>query len=274
MPDPAVPDPDVGGYDAGLRRYLDPASPPQKQRPSTVGDAIDAAAARHGLDPATLKGIASIESSWNPDSNRNKATQYKGLFQMGTDEWRQYGGKGDVYNAADNADAAARMLSDHSRWFQDNYGRSPNPGELYMMHQQGRGHFTQGALTNVAGNPYPGMQGPQTPESFRQGWAAELDRRMAPFGGAGPSTAVASDQTVPAAPTAQTVAQMPGASVTAGRAPAGSAPPRQDAAQDNGRAVNLADILGAGLRGAARGLNRSQKPLFDDVPVYGEPIKF
>jgi hypothetical protein len=273
MPDPEVPDPNVGGYDAGLRRYLDPTAPPQKRRPSTVGDAIDTAAARHGLDPATLKGIASIESSWNPGSNRNKATQYKGLFQMGRDEWKQYGGQGDIYNATDNADAAARMLSDHSRWFQDSYGRSPNPGELYMMHQQGRGHFTRGALTNVAGNPYPGMRGPQTPESFRKGWSDELDRRMAPFGGAGPSTLVAGDQTAPAAPVGAQMAsaQTPGASVTDGRAPAGSAPPRQD---DSQAGANLADILGAGLHGAARGLNRAQKPLFDDVPVYGEPIKF
>jgi hypothetical protein len=138
-----------------------------------------------------------------------------------------------------------------------------------MMHQQGRGHFTRGALTNVAGNPYPGMQGPQTPESFRRGWSAELDRRMAPFGGPGSSTLVASDQTAPAAQRMAALAP-PAAQATA-TTPAGSPPPREDTGRDG---ANLADILGAGLRGAARGLNRSQKPLFDDVPVYGEPIKF
>lgn len=150
----------------------------------TVGGAIENAAQKHGLDPATLKGIASIESSWNPGSNRGAATQYKGLFQIGREEWRQYG-HGDIYNAKDNADAAAAMLADHSQWFTDRYGRAPAPGELYMMHQQGRGFFQNGTLTNVAGNPYPGMRGPQTPQSFAQGWSNELARRMSNFGAVG-----------------------------------------------------------------------------------------
>jgi hypothetical protein len=151
---------------------------------NTVGDAIDAAAAQYGLNPAVLKGIASIESSWDPGSNRNKSTQYKGLFQIGKDEWKQYGGNGDIYNAGDNANAAAKMLSDHAQWFNDNYGRQPTPGELYMMHLQGRGFIKNGTMTNVAGNPYPGMRGEQTPQSFQQGWSDTLARRMAPFGGA------------------------------------------------------------------------------------------
>jgi hypothetical protein len=147
-------------------------------------DAIDAAATQYGLNPAVLKGIASIESSMNPESNRDRATQYKGLFQMGGNEWKQYGGGGDIYNARDNANAAAKMLADHAQWFNNQYGREPSPAELYMMHQQGRGFFKNGTMTNVAGNPFPGMRGPQTPQSFAQGWGDTLIRRMAPFGGA------------------------------------------------------------------------------------------
>jgi Transglycosylase SLT domain len=150
--------------------------------PMNVGDAIDAAAAKYGLNPAVLKGIAQIESSWDPSSNRNRNTQYKGLFQLGSDEWKQHG-SGDVYNARDNADAAGSLLNSHSQWFQNNYGREPSPSELYMMHQQGRGFFKNGTMTNISGNPYPGMKGPQTPESFHQGWAARLERAMAPYGG-------------------------------------------------------------------------------------------
>jgi hypothetical protein len=151
----------------------------------TVGDAIDAAASQYGLNPAVLKGIAQIESSWNPGSNRNRPdTQYKGLFQIGNNEWKQHG-SGDIYNAADNANAAAKMLSGHAQWFQDNYGREPTPGELYMMHLQGRGFISKGIMTNVAGNPYPGMSGPQTPETFAQGWSNTLARKMAPFGSGG-----------------------------------------------------------------------------------------
>jgi hypothetical protein len=145
--------------------------------------AIDRAAQRHGMDPATLKGIAGIESSMNAGSNRGAATQYKGLFQIGREEWAQYGRGGDIYNADDNADAAARMLKDHASWFEGRYGRQPEAGELYMMHQQGRGFYSAGTLTNVAGNPYPGMRGPQTPASFEAGWTARLGREIARYGG-------------------------------------------------------------------------------------------
>jgi hypothetical protein len=148
----------------------------------TVGDAIDAAARQYGLNPAVLKGIANIESSWDPSSNKDKTTQYKGLFQLGGDEWKQHG-SGDIYNASDNANAAAKLLSSHAQWFQNSYGREPTPGELYMMHLQGRGFISKGTMTNVAGNPYPGMRGPQTPESFQKGWSDTLARRMAPYGG-------------------------------------------------------------------------------------------
>ena len=158
-------------------------APVMENSAPNVGNAIDAAANQYGFNPAVLKGIASIESSWDPGSNRNKGTQYKGLFQIGKDEWKQYGGNGDIYNAADNANAAASMLRDHANWFNDSYGRQPTPGELYMMHLQGRGFVKNGTMTNVAGNPYPGMRGAQTPQSFQQGWSDTLARRMAPFGG-------------------------------------------------------------------------------------------
>jgi hypothetical protein len=156
--------------------------PQQSQSAPTVGDAIQAAAAQYGLNPAVLKGIAHIESSWDPSSNKDKTTQYKGLFQLGGDEWKQHG-SGDIYNAQDNANAAAKLLSSHAQWFQNSYGREPTPGELYMMHLQGRGFISKGTMTNVAGNPYPGMRGPQTPESFQKGWSDTLARRMAPYGG-------------------------------------------------------------------------------------------
>jgi hypothetical protein len=141
-----------------------------------VTSAIDEAAQRYNLDPNTMRAIASIESSNNPGSNRARATQYKGLFQLGKDEWRRYG-EGDIYNARDNATAAARLMADHQTWFRERYGRNPTDAELYMMHQQGRGFYSRGAMTNISGNRYPGMRGPQSRTSFQQGWANELARR-------------------------------------------------------------------------------------------------
>ena len=133
-----------------------------------------------GMDPNSLRAIASIESSMNPDSNRDKATQYKGLFQIGRDEWEK-NGQGDIYNPADNAMAMARLAKQNSESFQKHFGHAPTDGERYMMHQQGLGFYTKGTMTNIQGNPYPGMSGPQTHESFEKGWTDELERRKAQY---------------------------------------------------------------------------------------------
>lgn len=144
--------------------------------------AIADAAKEAGVPVSTMRAIASIESNMNPESNRGRSTQYKGLYQMGTSEWAQHGKGGDVYNARDNAMGAASLLKSHKQWFNKQYGRDPNDAELYMMHQQGRGFFSKGSLTNVAGNPYPGMRGPQTSQSFMAGWGAEIERRKQKLG--------------------------------------------------------------------------------------------
>jgi hypothetical protein len=125
--------------------------------------------------------MASIESSFNPSSNMNKRTQYKGLFQIGRDEWRQHG-QGNIYNAGDNARAMASLINEHRGQFHQHFGRDPTAGELYMMHQQGLGFYTRGAMTNIGGNPYPGMHGPQSHGSFEAGWTRELEKRASRYG--------------------------------------------------------------------------------------------
>ncbi len=159
-----------------------PASPriPYGAANGSTDAAIRDAAEAAGVDVNTMRGIASIESSMNPASNRTRRTQYKGLFQLGRDEWRHYGA-GDIYNAHDNAMATARMFADHKAHFRALYGRDPTDRELYMIHQQGLGFFTRGAMTNIGGNPYPGMRGPQTHDSFMAGWGRELERRKEAF---------------------------------------------------------------------------------------------
>ena len=141
---------------------------------------VDAARA-HNLDVNTMRGIASIESSMNPTSNANRATQYKGLYQIGRNEWSRFGAGGNIYSAQDNAIGAARMFDADRAQFRQRFGRDPTDTELYMMHQQGLGFYTRGAMTNIQGNPYPGMSGPQTHESFEAGWGRELARRKAGF---------------------------------------------------------------------------------------------
>jgi len=155
--------------------------------PPTSGDvdaAIRSTAAAAGMDVPTWKAIASIESSLNPSSNVERPTQYKGLFQIGSrgdgSEWSRHG-SGSIYNAMDNATAAAKLAADNNARFTQSFGRAPTPAETYMMHQQGLGFYTNGTMTNVAGNPYPGMSGPQTPSSFAEGWGREIERRAKYF---------------------------------------------------------------------------------------------
>ena len=147
-----------------------------------VNEAIRSTAGTAGMDEAHWKAIAGIESGLDPSSNANRSTQYKGLFQIGTrgadSEWARRG-QGSPYDAQANAEAAAKLASDNNAWFKGKYGRDPTPTETYMMHQQGRGFYSHGSMTNIGGNPYPGMRGPQTHESFEAGWGREIERRAA-----------------------------------------------------------------------------------------------
>lgn len=154
---------------------------PVRQGSAEVDQAIVDAAKAHHLDPNTMRSIASIESDMNPSSNANRSTQYKGLYQIGHDEWRRFDDGGNIYSARDNAMAAARMFEANRDQFRKHYGRDPTDAELYMMHQQGLGFYTRGAMTNISGNPYPGMHGAQTHETFEAGWGREVARRKAAY---------------------------------------------------------------------------------------------
>ncbi len=168
---------------------------PVRQGSAEVDQAIVDAARAHHLDPNTMRAVASIESDMNPSSNANRATQYKGLYQIGRDEWRRFG-EGNIYSAHDNAMAAARMFEANRNQFREHFHRDPTDAELYMMHQQGLGFYTRGAMTNISGNPYPGMHGAQTHDSFEAGWGHEVERRKEQFAHGGAATASAPRPTV------------------------------------------------------------------------------
>jgi hypothetical protein len=139
-----------------------------------VNEAIRSTAATAGMDEAHWKAISDIESSGDPNANYNRRTQYKGLFQINQEE---LGGRGNIYNPQTNAEAAAAIAASNNAWFEKKFGRKPTPTETYMMHQQGRGFYSRGTMTNIAGNPYPGMSGPQTPQSFEAGWGRAIEKR-------------------------------------------------------------------------------------------------
>ncbi|MGX9431761.1 peptidoglycan recognition protein family protein [Bradyrhizobium sp. LeoA1S1] len=148
-----------------------------------------------------MKGIASIESDMNPSAGARGS--HKGLFQISGDEWNRFAKPGEnILSAKDNAAVAGRLFEANRAAFRKAMGRDPTDKELYMMHQQGMGHFTRGALTNVHGNRYPGMHGAQTPESFREGWGRELARRKAQFENPGAATAPQASTSPTSAPPA------------------------------------------------------------------------
>lgn len=101
-----------------------------------IENSISTAAERHGISPDMLRAFARIESGGDPS---NRTGGYHGLYQLSPQEFKKYGGVGNIYGIDENTDAAARKLKAESEEFVQKYGREPSASELYMIHQQGVG---------------------------------------------------------------------------------------------------------------------------------------
>jgi hypothetical protein len=101
-------------------------------------DEIREAASLYGLDLAMMMSIAKVESDFNA---RVKTGSYKGLFQLSSYEFNKYG-DGSIWDARDNARAAAHMFLVQAEKFRWALGHYPDYAERYMVHQQG----IQGAI--------------------------------------------------------------------------------------------------------------------------------
>ena len=126
---------DAFGYLGGLfeARFYQPHSTTYNPR-----DEIREAASLYGLDLAMMMSIAKVESNFNP---RARTGSYKGLFQLSDYEFKKYG-DGSIWDARDNARAAAHMLLLQAEKFRWALGHYPDYAERYMVHQQG----IQGAI--------------------------------------------------------------------------------------------------------------------------------
>jgi Transglycosylase SLT domain len=139
IPDQIVPDQvlpiDAFGYLGGLfeARFYQPHSTTDDPR-----DEIREAASLYGLDLAMMMSIAKVESDFNP---RVRTGSYKGLFQLSDYEFKKYG-DGSIWDARDNARAAAHMFLVQAEKFRWALGHHPDYAERYMVHQQG----IQGAI--------------------------------------------------------------------------------------------------------------------------------
>ena len=134
-----------------------PAGPVNQKRVQQIdstpsGPVIAATAAQVGVDPERMKVKASIESSGNPRAQTGK---YKGLFQLSDAEFVKWGpAGGNIFDAHDNAFAAARKTLAEGASFTKANGRPPTLTEEYMMHQQGVG----GAAAHYAHPDAPAWQ--------------------------------------------------------------------------------------------------------------------
>ena len=143
IPDRIIPDQilplDAFGYLGGLleARFYEPHSATNDPR-----NEIQDAAALYGLDLAMMMSIARVESDFNPGA---RTGSYKGLFQLSDYEFNKYG-DGSIWDARDNARAAAHMFLVQAEMFRVALGHYPNYAERYMVHQQG----IQGATEHYA----------------------------------------------------------------------------------------------------------------------------
>jgi hypothetical protein len=126
---------DAFGYLGGLfeARFYEPHSTTDSPR-----DEIRQAASLYGLDFVMMLSVAKVESNFNPHAGTGS---YKGLFQLSDYEFEKYG-DGSIWDARDNARAAAHMFLVQAEKFKLALGHYPDHAERYMVHQQG----IQGAI--------------------------------------------------------------------------------------------------------------------------------
>jgi soluble lytic murein transglycosylase-like protein len=100
-------DPDALLFDRAARVARKSAATERNR--SQYAGLIEAAATRHGLDPALLHAVIRAESSYNPGAVSNKGAM--GLMQLMPGTAARYGVR-DPYDPQDNVLGGARYLSD------------------------------------------------------------------------------------------------------------------------------------------------------------------
>lgn len=96
--------------------------------------AIDA-----GIDPTQALTMASIETGGTFDPKAGAGKRYQGLYQFGPNEWKTYGGGGDILDPNAQIDAYTRYMPVIQNTMKMALGRDPTPQELYLGWQQGAG---------------------------------------------------------------------------------------------------------------------------------------
>jgi len=121
-------------------RMLSTEKVPGKTFSPEVERSLDIVAKMYpNLPREVLSGFVQVESGGNPTANINRNTQYKGLLQIGREEWQKHGGGGDIYDAEQNLKGGASLMEKNRQDFIRNFKQEPTPAQLYLIHQQGLG---------------------------------------------------------------------------------------------------------------------------------------
>jgi len=119
-----------------------------------VDTAIQQAATKFNWPVNMLRGIAAIESGGRATAASPSGT-YKGLFQMGPGEFKQFHVEGTANDPLDplaNAMAAANYMASNAKYLESK-GVPVNAATIYLAHQQGAGGVS--AIINAAKNGTP-----------------------------------------------------------------------------------------------------------------------
>lgn len=144
-------------------RYLPPGqSPPPVQSTGPIADIVHKAAKQFGIDPGAFTEAAKIESNLGT-ARDNPKSQYRGLFQVGTEEAKNWGIK-NVLDPADNAIGTAKAWATQLKPELDKaLGRPAKWGEVYLAHQQG----VAGAAHMLLNPDKPAVSGPVTLDAVK-----------------------------------------------------------------------------------------------------------
>jgi hypothetical protein len=136
---------------------------------------------KYNLPPGTLKQIAKVESSLNPNA-KNPNSSASGLFQFINSTARQYG-LADPFDPVASTDAAGRLAADNAKGLRGVLGRDPTPGELYLAHQQGLGGASKilsnpnASVASLVGNEAARLNrgAGMTAGDFAKQWTSKFD---------------------------------------------------------------------------------------------------
>jgi hypothetical protein len=178
---PSSPSMPSRGSPAGAPSMAGPGMARKMTMPSELDPLFAETEQKYNLPSGTLKQIAQVESSLNPNA-KNPNSSASGLFQFINSTARQYG-LSDPFDPVASTDAAGRLAADNAKGLRGVLNREPTPGELYLAHQQGLGGASKilsnpnASVASLVGNEAARLNrgAGMTAGDFAKQWTSKFD---------------------------------------------------------------------------------------------------